>query len=345
LQQRNIERILSGGWYLLKLINEILDLAQIESGKLTLTLLPLPLAPLLLECQQLTEAQAEKHGISLQLQPSEQALWLIADPVRLKQVIVNLLSNAIKYNRPGGSVEVNIRADERGYLRISVKDTGEGLSPEKIALLFTSFNRLGREGGLTEGTGIGLVVTKRLTELMGGAIGVQSSLGVGSEFWVEFRSAQASASTLVQAPLALRARASEVEQGRPVCTVLYVEDNPANVDLVAQILKRRGSVQLHIAGDGIQGISMAREHLPDVILMDINLPGMSGLEALRVLRADPATRHIPVIAVSANAMPLDVVNGLSSGFFRYLTKPFKIDAFLEVLDLALAFSNRALQKV
>jgi PAS domain S-box-containing protein len=345
LQQRNIDRILAGGWYLLKLINEILDLALIESGKLALSLQPMALAQMLLECQHLTETQAEKRGIGMQFPDMAQPLWVVADPVRLKQVMVNLLSNAIKYNRPGGTVEVRLQASAADRLRIGVRDTGEGLSPDQLAQLFTSFNRLGRESGITEGTGIGLVVTKRLTELMGGTIGVQSSAGVGSEFWVEFKSAHAPTATTRPARLAQQAAPLPVARGQTRCTILYVEDNSANVDLVEQILARRGNLQLYSAPDGPQGIAKAREYRPHVILMDIHLPGMSGLEALRVLRQDPTTRHIPVIAVSANAMPLDVVNGLSAGFFRYLTKPFQIDRLLEVLDsaLALALSNLAIQ--
>jgi PAS domain S-box-containing protein len=339
LQLRNIDRILAGGWYLLKLINEILDLAQIESGKLALSLQPVALGPLLLECQQLIEAQAEKHGIRVQFPALEHPLWVVADPVRLKQVMVNLLSNAIKYNRPEGMVEVCLLTGAVGSVRIGVKDAGEGLSPEKLAQLFESFNRLGRESGLTEGTGIGLVVTKKLTELMGGTIGVQSNFGVGSEFWVEFKSAKTPVAELSAASLGQQAVPPRVADEVPCRTVLYVEDNQANVELVEQILARRSNVQLHSAANGPRGIAMARQHRPHVILMDIHLPGMSGLEALRILHDDPATRNIPVIAVSANAMPLDVVNGLSAGFFRYLTKPFKIDDFLEALDLALAVAN------
>jgi CheY-like chemotaxis protein len=337
LQQRNIDRILAGGWYLLKLINEILDLALIESGKISLSLQPVALGPLLMESQQLTEAQAEKHGIQVRLPGIELQLWAVADPVRLKQVVVNLLTNAIKYNRPGGMVEVCVQPDALGMLRISVKDTGIGLSPDKLAQLFMSFNRLGQENGITQGTGIGLVVTKKLTELMGGTIAVQSSLGVGSEFWVEFNAVQppAVAQRLTQAR---KAQPSQGVHCEARYTVLYVEDNPANVDLVEQILARHGNLQLYSATNGLQGISMAHSHRPHVILMDIHLPGMSGLDVLRILGQDPATHHIPVIAVSANAMQLDVVNGLSAGFFRYLTKPFQIDRFLEVLDLALAQS-------
>jgi CheY-like chemotaxis protein/two-component sensor histidine kinase len=338
LQQRNIDRILAGGWYLLKLINEILDLAQIESGKLALSLQPLSLTELLRECQNLTEAHAEKQGIVLKFVDIEQAMWVVADSMRLKQVMVNLLSNAIKYNRTGGTVNVSVKASVGGYLRISVTDTGEGLRPDKLAQLFESFNRLGRETTNTEGTGIGLVVTKKLTELMGGTIGVKSSFGVGSEFWVEFKAAHAPVGVRNSGQLAVQELPLIGGPDQPQCIVLYVEDNLANVDLVEQILARRGNVQMISANDGLQGIAMARHYRPQVILMDIHLLGMSGLEALHVLRLDASTRHIPVIAVSANAMPLDIVNGLSAGFFRYLTKPFQIDRFLEVLDLALAVS-------
>jgi PAS domain S-box-containing protein len=340
LQQRNIDRILAGGWYLLKLINEILDLAMIESGKLALTLQPLSLGLLLRECQHLTESHAEKQNIGMQFADLEQPLWVVADAMRLKQVMVNLLSNAIKYNRTGGTVEVRVSTSAEDSLRISVTDTGEGLSPDKLAQLFESFNRLGRESTTTEGTGIGLVVSKKLTELMGGTIGVKSRFGVGSEFWVEFKAAHAPRDLHLPAHLALlQGEAPPDGADQPQCTVLYVEDNLANVDLVEQILARRGNVHMLSASDGLQGIALARQHQPQVILMDIHLLGMSGLEAMQVLRQDPLTRHIPVIAVSANAMPRDVVNGLSAGFFRYLTKPFQIDRFLEVLDLALAVSR------
>jgi PAS domain S-box-containing protein len=340
VQQRNIDRILAGGWYLLKLIDEILDLALIESGKLALALHPLPLADVLRECQHLTESHAQQQGVRLQFADQGRPLWVVADAMRLKQVMVNLLSNAIKYNRPGGSVTVSVQASAGGRLRISVTDTGEGLSADKLAQLFVSFNRLGRETTATEGTGIGLVVTKKLTELMGGTIGVKSSFGVGSEFWVEFKAAHAPADTRHPAHLRLQGLPLPGEPTQPRCTVVYVEDNPANVDLVEQILARRSHIDLYTAADALQGIAMARQHLPRVILMDLHLPGMSGMEALRILRQDAATMHIPVIAVSANAMPLDIVNGLSAGFFRYLTKPFQIDHFLEVLDLALALASK-----
>jgi PAS domain S-box-containing protein len=338
LQKRNIDRILAGGWYLLKLINEILDLAQIESGKQALTLQATPLAPLMLECKNLTESKAQASDIRLQFPALSAPVSVVADPIRLKQVMVNLLSNAIKYNLPGGGVRVEVMPQGNGEIRITVQDTGPGLSADKLAQLFTPFNRLGQENGPTEGTGIGLVVTKKLTELMGGVIGVDSTPSVGSSFWVQFKEAPSTGAPGITASM-------EPTQERPLApppaapgTVLYIEDSPANIDLVTQILKRRSNLQLHIAHDGPQGIAMARKYQPQVILMDIHLPGMSGLEALRILRHGAGTKHIPVVAVSANAMPLDIVSGLADGFFRYLTKPFQIDEFWNVLNLAMALS-------
>jgi PAS domain S-box-containing protein len=337
LQQRNLDRILAGGWYLLKLVNEILDLAVIESGKLALCLQALPVAQVLLECRQLLEIKAESQGIRLRFPSVDKPLCVIADPVRLQQVMVNLLSNAIKYNRPGGTVTVGVQAVDGGRLRISVTDTGQGLCPEDLAQLFLPFKRLGQAAEMTEGTGLGLVVTKQLTELMHGTIGVNSRCGVGSEFWVEFSLTQAPTAT--PEPLcsasSIQSRAETPGlQGPQV--VLYVEDSLANVALVEQILARRNNLKLYSAPDGQHGLALARECHPDVILMDIQLPDMSGLEVLRILRQDAATRETPVIAVSANAMPAQVTKGLSAGFFRYITKPFQIDGFLATLDLALA---------
>lgn len=222
--------------------------------------------------------------------------------------------------------------------RISVRDTGPGLAPEKLAQLFQPFNRLGQETSGEEGTGIGLVMTKRLVELMGGVIGADSIVGKGSVFWVELlRSAEpllaaAVGETAMHAPLL-------AQQDAALRTVLYVEDNPANLKLVEQLIARRRNTRLLGARDATFGIKLARDLRPDVILMDINLPGLSGIRALRILREDPQTQHIPIVAVSANAMPQDIRKGLEAGFFRYLTKPIKVNEFLEVLDLALAYAE------
>jgi CheY-like chemotaxis protein len=225
-----------------------------------------------------------------------------------------------------------------GHIRISVSDTGAGLPPEKLAQLFQSFNRLGQQGSAEEGTGIGLVVTKRLVEVMGGTIGVESTEGVGSTFWVDLISdVEPRISLPGDAPPTILASQAPDPQVR---TLLYVEDNPANLQLVVQIIARRPNMRLLSAKNGHLGIELARTSRPDVILMDINLPGMSGIKAMQILRADTMTAHIPVVALSANAMPRDIERGLQAGFFRYLTKPLKVDEFLETLDVALEFAAR-----
>ena len=267
-----------------------------------------------------------------------QETYIHADRTRIKQVLINLLSNAIKYNCPAGSVFVECQVSGNETVRISVRDTGIGLAPEQVAHLFQPFNRLGQEDKFEEGTGIGLVVTKQLVELMGGVIGVESRLGAGSTFWVEF--------TASEPPVLMLDNIDEVSLGRrgrqadPAVqpTLLYVEDNPANLTLVEQLMARRGDLRLLTATDGNRGIELARAYVPDVILMDINLPGMSGYEALKVLGADAAMRHIPVLALSANAMPRDIENGLEAGFFRYLTKPIRVREFMEALDEALEYA-------
>jgi PAS domain S-box-containing protein len=333
-QKVKIDQILRAGWYLLELIDEILDLALIESGKLSLSMESISLAEVLQDCHGMIEPQAQKSGISLNFPQFDGPCFVHGDKTRLKQVIVNLLSNAIKYNRVGGAVEVTCHATGAGLIRINVKDGGEGLLPEKIAQLFQPFNRLGQESGSVQGTGIGLVVCKRLTELMGGQIGVHSTRHVGSVFWIELAlgSAQQFARPSAGSAIGYRAPAQSVASQR---TLLYVEDNPANMELVAQLMERRPGVHLLTAGDAMQAIAMARSEQPQVILMDINLPDISGIEALKILRDDPLTAHIPVLALSANAMSHDIGNGLAAGFFRYITKPIKIDPFMEALDLAM----------
>jgi len=337
-----VDPILRAGWYLLDLINEILDLAQIESGKLALSLEPTSLAEVMLECQDMIEPQGQKRGIGMTFPRFDVPCFVQADRTRLKQVIINLLSNAIKYNLPNGTVAVECAecapsAPDR--VRISVRDTGAGLAPEMLAQLFQSFNRLGRETTAEEGTGIGLVMSKRLVELMGGHIAAESTVGLGSVFWFELNAAAAPAIRSERAESEAIAQAP-VQHGAPRRTLLYVEDNPANLELVEQLIARRADMHLLSARDGILGIQLARDHQPEVILMDINLPGITGIEALKILRKDIATSHIPVVALSANAMPRDIEKGLLAGFFRYLTKPIKIAEFMHTLDLALEFAEQ-----
>ena len=337
-QRDSIEQILKAGWYLLALINEVLDLAQIESGKLSLSPEPVSLAEVLADCQAMIEPQAQAGGIRLYF-PKLDGPWLVrADRTRVKQVLVNLLSNAIKYNRVGGRVDLRCSEPAEGRVRVSLQDTGEGLTPDKLTQLFQPFNRLGQEAGLQEGTGIGLVVSKQLVELMGGSIGVESTAGVGSMFWIEL-AASAAVQLHTEPAGAPAAVPVQVLSGQRMRTLLCVEDNPANLLLVERLLARRPDLLLLSARDGRRGVEMAREYQPDLILMDINLPGINGITALRILAGDPATARIPVIALSANAMPHDIEKGLQAGFFRYLTKPIKVDEFMKTLDAALAFAQ------
>jgi PAS domain S-box-containing protein len=338
VQKRNLDQILKAGWYLLELINEILDLAMIESGKATLSTEPVSLAEVMLECRSMIEPQAQKRGLAMSF-PQFEARWFVkADRTRIKQVLINLLFNATKYNRPGGEVAVVCTRNRTGFIRISIRDTGVGMTPEQVGQLFQPFNRLGREAGAEEGTGIGLVVTKRLVELMGGTIGVESTVGVGSVFWVDLRlttAPQLYVNPAENTTLAPR----QAPDGTPVRTLLYVEDNPANLELVDQLIARRNDLRLLSAADGRLGIEYARMYQPAMILMDINLPGISGIEAMKILHADPATAHIPIIALSANAVPRDIERTLEAGFFNYLTKPIKVNQFMDALDVALKFAQ------
>ncbi|MEO8801955.1 MAG: ATP-binding protein [Rudaea sp.] len=344
VQKDSIDQILQAGWYLLELINEILDLSLIESGKLSMSLEPVSLNEVLGDCQAMVEPQARKSGIRVGFSQPEISLFVRADRTRVKQVFVNLLSNAIKYNRVGGSVEVSCRHCAGDRVRVSFQDTGEGLTPDKLAQLFQPFNRLGQEAGLEEGTGIGLVVSKQLVELMGGSIGAESAVGVGSVFWIELNTSGAIEVPSDADPHDL-ASSADAASGAQLRTVLCVEDNPANLLLVARLLARRPDIRLLSVKDGRQGVEMAHAAMPEVILMDINLPGISGLVALKLLAADPATAHIPVIALSANAMPRDIEKGLEAGFFRYLTKPIKVNEFMDTLDLALEAARTRSERV
>ena len=337
-QKRSVDQILQAGWYLLELINEILDLALIESGKLSLSLEPVSLVGVMHECQAMIEPQAQKRGMSVTFPEFEISYFVKADRTRVKQVLINLLSNAVKYNKVGGTVIVDYIATTPGRIRICVKDSGEGLTPDKLTQLFQPFNRLGQQSNVEEGTGIGLVMTKRLVELMGGVIGVESTVGKGSVFWVEMNlTAEPQVAADTAEPTAIAQ--AQVQTDAQLRTLLYVEDNPANLMLVEDLIARRPDIRLLSARDGNRGIEIARASRPDVILMDINLPGISGIKALRILADDPATSHIPVVALSANAIPRDIEKGLEAGFFRYLTKPIKVNEFMDTLDVALKFAK------
>ena len=342
-QKESIAQILQAGWHLLKLINEILDLAVIEAGRVSLSTEPVSLGEVMSECQTMLEPEAQQRGISMTFPRFDSPIFVAADRTRLKQVVINLLSNAIKYNKEAGRVVVAYSANALERTRVSVTDTGAGLSPEKLEQLFQPFNRLGQEAvGGVAGTGIGLVVTKRLVELMEGVLGVESTTGEGSRFWFELMSIAAPqlASESDHPP---KFDEVQVSTGAPVFTLLYVEDNQANMKLVEQIIARRPDLQLLTAVNGLLGVEAARKAQPAVILMDINLPGISGIRAMEILREDPTTAHIPVVALSANANPRDIEICLAKGFFRYLTKPIKIKEFTDTLNAALALREAKLR--
>ena len=333
--------ISSAGTHLLELINEILDLAQVESGALRLSLEAVSLADIMADCESMVEPLGRQHNVRMSF-PARQHITLLADRTRLKQILLNLLSNAIKYNRDGGTVALTctLRPDRR--VRISVHDSGVGLDGAQLDALFEPFNRLGQAAGTVEGTGIGLVVTKRLVELMRGSIGVSSAVGVGSVFWIELHAADPPApapALALAASTALPQRAATPEHAH-CSTLLYIEDNAANLRLVEEIVLLMPGLRLLAAPDAHLGLQLARAHLPDLILMDLNLPGMSGLEALKELHADPLTCDIPVVAVTASAMAHDITLGMDSGFLDYVTKPIHIAQLSDVIYRTLA-SKRA----
>jgi len=325
-----VREILRAGHHLLTLINEVLDLARIESGRMSLSPEALPLADLVQEAETLVRPLAQQRQVALTVEPLH-GLVVRADRLRLKQVLLNLLSNAVKYNRAGGSVQLRAQVRDMFTVRISVIDTGIGIAAQHLPQLFQPFSRVG--GSSAEGTGIGLSISDRLVRLMGGQIGVHSQPGVGSEFWVDLPSDH-----LAEAPPPRDAAVAGAPAPRPGrnARVLYVEDNPANLKLVEMIVQRHPGVELQMAPSGSLGLDLARAGRPDLLLLDIHLPDIDGYKVLARLRADPATRHVPVVAVTAQAMPEDVKRVLAAGFDGYLAKPLDLADFDALLDRMLA---------
>ncbi|WP_437883911.1 hybrid sensor histidine kinase/response regulator [Pseudomonas sp. LRF_L74] len=331
-QLDSIGEILKAGSHLLGLINEVLDLASIESGRMSLSLETVDAAALAYSCTQLVQPLATSRQVTLHLDIAEGTV-VHADHQRLKQVLLNLLSNAIKYNHPGGEVRLSAECGDR-RVRIVIADTGAGIAPERLGELFQPFSRLGAERAAVEGTGIGLVITRKLAEAMSGQVGVDSELGEGSRFWIELPVAQSvpqQASRMIgDASFALLTAKQEQRY------ILYIDDNPVNLKLVSQILDRLRHIHLVTMHAPDIGIEFALAHQPDLIMLDINLPGMDGYQVLRVLQSHLQLRHVPVIAVSANAMPRDIERGIAAGFADYLTKPLDIGRFLSCIDTQMA---------
>jgi signal transduction histidine kinase len=335
-QLEGVRQILNGGRHLLDLINEVLDISRIEAGRMLLSLEPVSVAEVLLEVLDLVRPLVDQRGIRLEA-PAAGACdrRVRADRQRLKQILLNLLSNAVKYNRQGGTVTISCDETPRLGFRIAVSDTGPGIAPGKMARLFTPFERLGAEQTSEEGTGLGLALAKKLAEAMGGTMGVESTVDVGSTFWVALE--------LVEGVLAADRSEQVVEAstglpGGPF-TVLYIEDNLSNVKLVEQILSRQPAVKLVVAMLGRRGLDLVREDPPDLVLLDLNLPDVPGGEILRALREDPRTSEIPVVVISADAIPSQIERLLGEGAQEYLTKPLDVQRLLEVLRKTLTRRN------
>ncbi len=326
-QQGWVGQILQAGWHLLEMINDTLDLSRIEAGMLRLVLAPVALEPLVAHCVAMVSPAAARRGITLQVHIADDARHALGDETRLKQVITNLLSNAVKYNVTGGQVVVHSHRLDGQTLEVRVLDTGLGLDEAQMAELFQPFNRLGREQSDTEGTGIGLVISRRLAELMGGTLTAESTAGVGATFVL--RLPLGSLQALEPDRLPAMADGSDRYRHR---TVHYVEDNETNVEVMRGILAQRPQVRLEVSTLGLDGLTAIRSQRPDLILLDMHLPDVDGLELLRQLQRDPACADIPIVVVSADATPTRIAEALAAGARHYLTKPLNLAGFLGVLD-------------
>ena len=324
-----VREILKAGKHLLELINEVLDLSKVEAGKVTLSLEPVELSPLIQECFNLMQPLADSRQIELALLGLQDAV-VRADRFRLKQALINLLSNAIKYNRVGGRVTIELKTLGNNLVRLTVIDTGPGIAPERLPGLFIPFNRLGAEHTDIEGTGIGLTITKRIIELMGGEVNVRSELGVGSQFWIDMPLESFAKQHHLEKEIQKTSSVTPQETAQRL--VLYIEDNPANLKLVTELLSHRKYIHLLTAHTSHLGIELAVKRKPELILLDINLAGLDGYQVLKALRANPELNKVPIVAITANAMPGDIKKGKAAGFSEYLTKPLDIAQFYAVID-------------
>jgi CheY-like chemotaxis protein len=329
-QKEIVERIIKGGQHLLNLINEVLDIARIETGRLAVSLEAVPLSEVIQESLALIAPMAADRNIELMARevPNPNS-HVEADRQRLKQVLLNLLSNAVKYNRDGGSIVLSCEDALQNRLRIEVSDTGVGIPSDKLDQIFLPFSRLNLGFTGVDGTGIGLALSKGLVELMGGEIGVKSRVGEGSTFWVELALAEAPEDVYQHETLAIPAL--DPEQTSGTRTVLYIEDNLSNLDLIQRILSRRREIRLVTALQGRLGLDLATQHRPDLILLDMNLPDIPGEEVLRRLRDAPQTRWLPVIVISADATAERIQGALAIGARAYLTKPLSVGKLLTAM--------------
>lgn len=330
-------QIINGGKHLLNLINDVLDLARIEVGHMDLEIGPVKTKDMLDECLPIIDNLTYKFGVTIVTDNFTGAV-VQADPVRLKQVLFNLMSNAVKYNRKDGKVFITSSITDDAMQRIFITDTGHGIPQELQSKLFSPFCRLGAENSNIEGTGIGLTICQHLIEEMSGHIGVESTQGVGSTFWIELPLDQ---HYKEEPHTTLIADMEQTDFAEIKGYILYIEDNSENANLMKAALNTMDEVKLEIVGDAEMGITTAIQTKPDLILMDIRLPGMNGIEALKELRRHDETRTIPVIAITSNAMPSQVKNGLEAGFLAYLTKPFNVAELINMVSDVLSIERDA----
>lgn len=340
LQKQSVEEILKAGNHLLDLIDDVLDLARIEAGKTSITLEPVDIPSLLQECTALIAPLADRRSITctIRYELSPGLAVVMADRIRLKQILLNLLSNAVKYNQDGGLITVSVEEPQSDWVRITVSDTGCGITDVQKAVIFESFQR-GEQDGI-EGTGVGLTIARQLARLMNGDVQVRSTPGVGSDFWIDL--CRCESMSVQQANIGeARPLKTHNRVHLPLRKVLYIEDNPANLMLISRLLSRYPDVEVLSASDAELGIELAQVHEPHVILLDLHLPSMNGYEVLRRLRADPHTKHIPVVAISAHAMPHEIARGKAAGFVEYITKPLHLPDFLATMEQLLKIEKKS----
>jgi len=331
-QQESVGHILKGGRHLLNLINEVLDIARIEAGRLSLSLEPISVREVVQESLDLIRPIAA--NVNVQLNTAADSIpeaYVMADRSRLKQVLLNLLSNAAKYNHQGGAVTLTCEMLPQHRLRIRVSDTGPGIPPDKLDRLFIPFERLGAEQTAVEGTGLGLSLSKGLVEAMRGSLGVESTVGQGSTFWIDLALVEGPVQRLARLGTSLPSPADLVASQK-ARIILYIEDNLSNLKLIQRVLAQRPEVRLLPAMQGRLGLDLAREHRPDLILLDLHLPDLPGQEVLRALQETPETRQIPVVMISADATRTQIDRLLAAGARAYLTKPLDVKKFLALLD-------------
>jgi signal transduction histidine kinase/ActR/RegA family two-component response regulator len=340
-QHDSLAHMMSGARHLLALINEVLDIAAIEAGGLQVSLEPVAVAEVVAEAVMLMRPLADQHGILLVGPDQPCADQVLGDRQRLKQILLNLLSNAVKYNRVGGSVELACDRVAAGRLRITVADTGPGIPPDALERLFVPFERLERDQGAVEGTGLGLPLSRRLAGVMGGTLELTTTINQGSAFWVELPLTERLAERVEVQPGRAALAQAQANPAWPALTVLYIEDNASNLDLVERVLSRLRDVTLIPAMRPQLGLDLAEEHHPDLVLLDLHLPDMPGEEVLRRLRANPNTADVPVVILSADARPSQIEHLLDQGARAFLTKPLDVKELLTLLDTMVAERARS----